>query len=218
MSNPHSDHAGWAARLRDALGTCSDAFVSSEMGRIAKFLQTPNGIETRDIDAFFAVLDGAKAENEIQAMLAIQMAANRILAMKSARTLFTCKEIPQQDSNALTLSRLHRNFALQAETLSKLQRGGKHKVVVEHVHVYPGGQAIVGNVTTPTPEGTGAVFQNGNQPHAIERSAADAVSNCGAVPCQNPQREALPIAYGEREKAVPDARRGGRLGRTNRAA
>ena len=36
---------------------------------------------------------------------------------------------------------------MQAEALSKLKRGGEQTVRVEHVHVYPGGQAIVGTVT-----------------------------------------------------------------------
>jgi len=82
-------------------------------------------------------------------MLVIQMAATHALAMRSARLLGNSTEINQQDSNALTLSRLQRNFTLQAEALAKLQRGGKQKVVVEHVHVYQGGQAIVGTVTQP---------------------------------------------------------------------
>ena len=109
---------------------------------------------------------------------------------------------------------LQRNFTLQAEALAKLQRGGKQKVVVEHVHVYPGGQAIVGNVThAPTPRGTGAAFQNGNQPHAIEHATAYAVSEHAPVPCQNPQREDFPISPCEREKEVSNARRGSGLGR-----
>jgi hypothetical protein len=45
------------------------------------------------------------------------------------------------------LSRLQRAFTTQLDSLSKLRRGGQQKVVVEHVHVYEGGQAIVGNVT-----------------------------------------------------------------------
>jgi hypothetical protein len=36
---------------------------------------------------------------------------------------------------------------------AKLRRGGEQKVTVEHVHVYPGGQAIVGSVTHSSPEG-----------------------------------------------------------------
>ena len=218
LGNPHTDHAGWRARLHDALGTCSVAFVSGEITRIVMFLRGSDGtIPPQEVDAFFAVLDGAKPENEIQAMLVIQMATNHALVMRSARALARCTEIPQQDSNALTLSRLQRNFTLQAETLAKLQRGGKQKVVVEHVHVYPGGQAIVGNVTS-NPQGTGAALENGNQPHAIEDATAYAVSELAPVPCQNPQRKALPISHGQREKAVSDARRGGGLRRPNRKA
>jgi hypothetical protein len=116
--------------------------------------------------------------------------------------------------NALTLSRLERSFTLQLEALAKLQRGGKQKVVVEHVHVYPGGQAIVGHVTN-TPQGTGATNQNGNQPHAIEHATAYAVSECAPVRCQDPQREALPVAHCERKTAMPDAWRGDGIRRTN---
>jgi hypothetical protein len=42
-----------------------------------------------------------------------------------------------------------RTYAVQVETLARLRKGGQQKVVVEHVHVYPGGQAIVGNVSNP---------------------------------------------------------------------
>ena len=36
---------------------------------------------------------------------------------------------------------------MQIEALAKLKRGGEQTVRVEHVHVYPGGQAIVGKVS-----------------------------------------------------------------------
>ena len=94
------------------------------------FLRGSDGtVAAQEVDAFFAVLDGAKPENEIQAMLVIQMATTHALVMRSARALSRSTEIPQQDSNALTLSRLQRNFTLQLEALAKLQRGGKQKVV-----------------------------------------------------------------------------------------
>jgi len=61
MSNPHTDHAGWGVRLRDALGTCSEAFANGELRRIAAFLRGSDGeIDRQEVDAFFAVLDGAK--------------------------------------------------------------------------------------------------------------------------------------------------------------
>ena len=63
--------------------------------------------------------------------------------------------------------KLARTFALQAETLAKLQRGGEQ--VVKVVHVHPGAQAVIGNVTAGTngaPPGEGASHENRNRPHA----------------------------------------------------
>jgi hypothetical protein len=45
------------------------------------------------------------------------------------------------------LLRLNRTFTTQIEALASLRRGGRQKMTVKHVHVYPGGQAIVGDVT-----------------------------------------------------------------------
>jgi hypothetical protein len=43
--------------------------------------------------------------------------------------------------------KLLRTYTAQVDSLVKLRRGGEQTVRVEHVHVYPGGQAIVGSVT-----------------------------------------------------------------------
>jgi hypothetical protein len=217
LQNPHADPEGWNVRLQDALGTSSFAVLATEMSRIAAFLRRKDdSIDAQEVDAFFAVLNGAKPENEIQAMLVIQMATNHALAMRSAKALSRSTEIPQQDSNALTLNRLQRNFILQAEALAKLQRGGKQKVVVEHVHVYPGGQAIVGSVTHPGV--TGGILENGNQPHALEHATTLALAPGGPLPCENPQRDALPITKGERQETLPDAWRGSGIRRTKGTA
>jgi hypothetical protein len=45
-----------------------------------------------------------------------------------------------------------------------VRRKGEQTVRVEHVHVYPGGQAIVGNVNHPG--GDGGIEQAGDQPDA----------------------------------------------------
>ena len=53
VSNPHTDYAGWGTRLNDALGTCSDAFVSGELRRIATFLRDSDGnVHAQDVDFF----------------------------------------------------------------------------------------------------------------------------------------------------------------------
>lgn len=80
-------------------------------------------------------------------MLAEQMAATHVLAMKELGHLRRAENVPQHDSHGSMAVKLLRTFAMQTEALAKLKRGGEQTVRVEHVHVYPGGQAIVGTVT-----------------------------------------------------------------------
>ena len=47
---------------------------------------------------------------------------------------------------ATRYNKLARTFATQMEALRKHRNGGQQRVRVEHVHVHPGGQAIVGDV------------------------------------------------------------------------
>ena len=157
LSPTHSDVAGWQTRLRDALGSSSDAFVDIEIARlVTAFRNSAGEIDARAVNAALAVIDGLKPQNEIEAMLALQMALTYGLIMKFGARLYSgnLETIPQQDSAALTLSRLQRAFTTQLDTLSNMRRGGRQKVVVEHVHVYPGGQAIVGNVAHTRRGGT----------------------------------------------------------------
>jgi hypothetical protein len=152
ISPTHSDGQGWRTRLEDALGTASPAFVDAELVRLMTVFSDRAGtIDTRAVNAALAVIDGLKPQNEIEAMLAAQIAVTHGLTMKFSARLYSgaTETIPQQDSAALTLSRLQRAFTTQMDALSNMRRGGRQKVVVEHVHVYPGGQAIVGNVTHP---------------------------------------------------------------------
>ena len=52
--------------------------------------------------------------------------------------------------------KLLRTFTVQIEALAKLKRGGEQTVRVEHVHVYPGGQAIVGAISNHRARGRGS--------------------------------------------------------------
>lgn len=213
LTNPHSDGGGWEIRLRNAMGTRSVDFLDANIKYMASLFRTSDGgVNVTEVDAVLAVLDGAEPQNEIEAMLVIQMAITHVLAMRSARNLAGSKEIPQQDSNGLSLHRLTRTFTSQIDALSKLKRGGSQKVTVEHVHVYPGGQAIVGNVTQSP--GAGGVLEIAGQPLAANDPRALALAACAPMLCQDTEREALPVTDRARQEALPDARRGTGLGST----
>ena len=59
---------------------------------------------------------------------------------------------------------------MQVEALAKLRRGGEQTVRVEHVHVYPGGQAVVGNVTHHGRPGVGGGSKMCNNPMDLRTS------------------------------------------------
>jgi hypothetical protein len=93
--------------------------------------------------------------------------------------------------------------------LAKLRRGGEQTVRVEHVHVYPGGKAVVGNVTTGPATGGGGESENGGQPFAPADARAYAFAPGVPLWSADPRREAVPVAGGEGQGPMPDARRGG---------
>ena len=82
----------------------------------------------------------------VERMLAVQMAATHVATIRAARWLANTENIPQVQAHYTGFNKLTRTFAAQIEALRKHRTGGQQKVIVEHVTVNEGGQAIVGNV------------------------------------------------------------------------
>ena len=85
-------------------------------------------------------------------------------------------QIPQFYSASNSAVKLLRTFAIQAEVLAKLQRGGEQ--VVKVVHMHPGAQAIVGNMMTANEGplgGGGGADEKWNQPHCKGETASQSV-------------------------------------------
>jgi hypothetical protein len=72
-------------------------------------------------------------------------------------------------------------------SLARYRGKGQQKVIVEHVHVHSGGQAIVGAVNSHPPPGGGGATKTEHQPHALEHA----------------QGETLPSAIEARTETVP---------------
>src|SRR5438045_5296201 len=136
-------------------------------------------------------------------MLVGQMAVTHAFALQLMGRAKRVEEIPQFDSAGNMAVKLLRTFTAQIEALAKLRRGGEQTVRVEHVHVYPGGQAVVGNVTTQP--GGGGGEQNGGQPQAPSNPRALAFLSGSPVWSADAERNALPVASSEGKKAVPNA-------------
>ena len=86
------------------------------------------------------------------------------------------------------------------ETLAKVRRGGEQKVIVEHVQVMPGGQAIVGNVSHYG--GGGGTHESVDQPHAPIDPKAIALAPGAPVWGQDAGWSTVSVPSGEREGSV----------------
>ena len=68
--------------------------------------------------------------------------------MYMARRLNHVETTPQQDAAERALNKLARTYAMQMEALKRYRTGGQQRVIVEHITVNAGGEAIVGAVAS----------------------------------------------------------------------
>ncbi len=143
----HPDPLIGRALLMEALGTTDPSFLEGILGQIANAGTHGRTVDEREFNFILSLVIGVEPRDQVEAMLATQMAAVHLAIMTSARRLANVENIPQQDSAERAFNKLARTFASQVEALKRYRTGGEQKVTVEHVTVNEGGQAIVGNVS-----------------------------------------------------------------------
>lgn len=131
-------------QANDLMAHCLKVLNSSESGSAG---------EVNDERTFmFSIIADIAPRDPVERMLAVQMAATHVAAVRSARWLGATETIPQAQLHYNGYNKLMRTFTTQMEALRKHRSGGKQTVTVQHVNVEDGGQAIVGNVETGGPK------------------------------------------------------------------
>lgn len=212
VETPHSDNAGHLFALNHAFGTGSYDFAQQQLGRLLAIVRSKHGEvpDETQANSCIAAVAAVEPQNEVEGMLAVQMAATHEVAMEMLSRAKVASSTDHLERYGTLATKLLRTYTTQIEALSKLRRGGAQKVTVEHVHVYKGGQAIVGNVNTARPQtqpGGGGRHEKGHQAHALAGPAALAFQADPSMLCPDAGRDAVPVASGEREDAMPNARR-----------
>lgn len=144
----HADPSTGGIVLMQALGSNDPQFFYGILEQLGEVSNSGQGVDEKAMNFMLAVIRGIEPRDQVESMLAAQMAAIHKLTMKYARQLARVENIPQQDSAERTLNKLARTFASQVEALKRYRSGGEQKVTVQHVSVSDGGQAIVGTVNT----------------------------------------------------------------------
>jgi hypothetical protein len=162
-------------------------------------------------EAALTAMRGIAPADPLEGMLAAQMVAVHEAAMEAFRRAALAEQtFAGRELGLKYADKLVRSFAALTDALNRHRGKGQQLVRVEHVHVHPGGQAIVGAVTQG---GGGGHQENEDQPHAPGSIAHEPEP---PLRCPDAQREALPVPGGGRPETLPDARRIPRQRRTGR--
>lgn len=144
----HPDLVTAYALLMQATGSQSSDFLVKLIDQIGNAASQGKELDELALNAMLDVVKGIEPRDQIEAMLAAQMAATHNAVMTFARRLNHVENINQQDSAERAFNKLARTYVAQVEALKRYRSAGVQTVRVEHVTVNEGGQAIVGNVTT----------------------------------------------------------------------
>jgi hypothetical protein len=129
----------------------------------------------------FDLLASIKPGDGIEMMLAEQMVGTHAAAAECLRRAMMEKQTFEGRNASLNhAQKLMALYTKQLATLDKHRGQGEQRVTVKHVHVAPGGQAIVGNIETgatdPVPAGPS---EGDNRPPGASLPAALAAPDNG---------------------------------------
>ena len=148
------DKADSHIKIMAALGTSDPDFYATLLSQLAN-IAAP---DEKALNFMMAVIKGIEPRDQLETLLAAQMAAIHSATMALAKRLAQANSVQQQDSASNAFNKLARTFAAQMEALKRYRSSGEQTVTVQHVQVNDGGQAIVGNV--------GVAQKSGDQSHA----------------------------------------------------
>ncbi len=141
-------------KLSEAFGTADTDLQGHLLEQIAETFKGTVSSDGQDNKAIvtatnrgMAILNGIRPQDEIEGMLAVQMIGVHNMAMATlGRAMLKDQTFVGKQVNADLATKMLRTFVAQMEALKKYRTGGQQKMIVEHVNVNEGGQAIVGTV------------------------------------------------------------------------
>jgi hypothetical protein len=154
----------------------------------------------RRVDALIQGMIGIGPQDELEGMMAAQLIGAHNAAMECfRRAMLSEQSFDSRRENLNQANKLSRTFATLVEALNRHRGKGTQKVVVEHVHVHSGGQAVVGVVEN---QGGGSSSKPEEQAHAKPITHAPE----STLRSSNKARDRVPVS-GDAERPVPNARR-----------
>lgn len=193
----HADQNGHSHLVLETFGTTAVAFVDANILRLANITMRGKKPSIDGLNASLALIGAIGPENELEAALAVQLAATHELSLEM---LSRAKQADTRDAlrdytNLAT--KLSRTMAAQIKVLSDWRRGGVQEV--RHVHVGNGGRAVVAETINVGGRKNEEIGSRVHEP-------------CAALLGANAAGHAVPVSGDEGEEALLSARRRSRVG------
>jgi hypothetical protein len=189
------------ARMKWLGGSKSDDFNLVLVNAACDALWTKNSSpewRERQRTALAAAMAGIAPQDELEGMLAGQLVAANAAAMESfRRAMHPDQTFVGRNENLNHANKLSRTYVTLLEALNRHRgKGGQQKVTVEHVHVYEGGQAVVGAVdaagmTRNDKAAGGGQGDGGNRRQTHAKAIAHAP--IPSLRSEDEERETLPV-------------------------
>jgi hypothetical protein len=103
--------------LMEAIGTTDLDFLDGILCQLLNVGTRDGRVDERGLNFLLSVIKGVKPRDQVEALLAAQMAAVHVATMMLARRLAHVENIPQQDSAERAFNKLARTFAAEVEAL-----------------------------------------------------------------------------------------------------
>lgn len=134
--------------LKTTFGTQDDELQNRFLMQVANIVPDFMVREDKTCEHVAAALRGVGPRDSLEGMLGVQMVAVHTLALElMRRAAFSGQTDLGVEVHVNRATKLLRMFTTLTEALSRYRGKVEQKMTVEHVHVYQGGQAIVGQVS-----------------------------------------------------------------------
>lgn len=141
------DEASAVALLTKALAMSDRGMLLGYMGMVAGYAADNGKIDEDRVNFIVQFVATMKPRDPAETLMLTQMVAVQYLTMMFASRLGRVSDLRSCDFYERSVNKLARTYAAQMTTLKQYRSDGKQKIVVKHVTVNEGGQAIVGDVT-----------------------------------------------------------------------
>lgn len=146
----HPDLAVAYNLMMEAFGVTEFPLLEGLLKDLAGLAQKDMSVDATTMNYAVSIARGINPQDPTEALIASQMAAIHMSMMRFANLVATLpansSDNSQLEAYERSMNRLARTFAAQVEALKRYRSKGEQRVIVKHVTVKEGGQAIVGNV------------------------------------------------------------------------